>query len=122
MKSNRGEKACEKKKGFGSDGVGEGHGLFFRIVNQIELDNSDLTGAVHQLYKKPIVHLLIAAEVNFSIRLTLGKCAEFFIKEGQRDWAALKRDGPLGIDRDHDGLWGGVSLSLGGGEFDLKGG
>ena len=52
--------------------VREGHVLFFGIMDEVELHDSDVTGAVHELDKKAVIHTSISPELNFSIRLGVG--------------------------------------------------
>jgi len=48
-------------------GVREGHVLFFGIMDEVELDDADLPGSIHQFNKKAVVHALISSKMNLSI-------------------------------------------------------
>lgn len=89
MEGDGGEEASEEKRDFGARAKGEGHGLFFRFVNEVELNDADLAGAIHELDKKTIIHCLIPAKVHFGRGLAAGEGPEFFLKKGQRDGEAL---------------------------------
>ena len=72
MKSQRGSEPEKEKKFIAGGGVKEGHKLFFRIVDEVKLNDADLPGLIHQLDKKAVVHALISAKMDLSIYLTLG--------------------------------------------------
>ena len=72
MQSQRGSEPEKEKKFIAGGGVKEGHELFFGIVDEDKLNDADLTGSIHQIDKKAVVHALISAKMDLSIYLTLG--------------------------------------------------
>ena len=72
MQSQGGSEPQKEKKFMAWGGVKEGHELFFGIVEEVELNDADLPGSIHQVDKKAVVHALISAKMDLSIYLTLG--------------------------------------------------
>lgn len=72
MQGQRGSEPEKEKKFIAGGRVKEGHELFFGIVDEVKLNDADLTGSIHQIDKKAVVHALISAKMDLSIRLTLG--------------------------------------------------
>ena len=72
MQSQGGSEPQKEKKFMAGGGVKEGHELFFGIVEEVELNDADLPGSIHQVDKKAVVHALISAKMDLSIYLTLG--------------------------------------------------